>query len=344
MMEFSGSRCLVTGGAGFIGSNIVRTLLEQGADVTVIDDFSTGKPERLPDAPSLRIVQGDLATMPDLGSVVADCDVVFHLAAQVSVVRSLDATEEDALRNVMGSVRLFAACRDTRVRRIVYSSSCAIFGEPVRLPVDENHPQRPTSFYALSKLTAEKYGLLEAELSKLPVTCLRYFNVYGMPLQESDYAGVISIFISKLLAGEPLVIYGNGSQYRDFVYVQDVVQANLLAASNGATGGVYNIGTGVPTTILELAHILGELAGVRPEIRFKDWRAGEIRGSVADVKCAQAELGFTPTYDLRSGLEAVWRGALHAVPSPARQTPPEGTMAAGADADRAGDITAIDAR
>jgi UDP-glucose 4-epimerase len=307
MSDFSGSRCLVTGGAGFIGSNIVRALLAQDAHVTVVDDFSAGRREHLPESPSLRIVQGDLAVMADLRSLVAECDYVFHLAAQVSTVKSLEVTEDDARRNIMGSVRLFATCRNARIRRIVYSSSCAIFGEPVRLPIDEDHPQRPTSFYALSKLTAERYCLLEAALWKLPVACLRYFNVYGLPMQQSDYTGVISIFISKLLSDEPLAIYGDGSQFRDFVYVQDVVQANLLAASRGKIGGVYNIGTGVRTSILELAQMLADMAGFRPEIRFKDWRAGEIRESVADVRRARAELGFVPSYDLRRGLNEVWQ-------------------------------------
>jgi UDP-glucose 4-epimerase len=308
MPDPTSARCLVTGGAGFIGSNVVRALLAAGARVTVLDDFSTGKAEHLPASPDLEVVRADLANSPDLAAVVAEHEYVFHLAAQVSTMRSLDVTEDDARRNILGSVRLYSACRGTRIRRLVYSSSCAIFGEPERLPVDEEHPQRPASFYALSKQTAEKYALLEAALRGLPAVCLRYFNVYGLPIQQSDYTGVISIFSSRLLADQPLVVYGDGSQSRDFVYVDDVVQANLLAAERGRNGRAYNVGTGERTTILALAQALGELAGVRPRIVFQPWRPGELRASVADVTRAREELGYRPAYDLRRGLAELWRG------------------------------------
>ena len=169
-------------------------------------------------------------------------------------------------------------------------------------PIDEDHPVRPASFYALSKLTGERYARLAADLLSVPAVCLRYFNVYGLPMELNEYTGVISIFIRRLQEGQPLVIYGDGTQVRDFVYVDDVVQANLLAAIKGGAGAVYNIGTGRGTTIRELATILMELTERHTPIEHGDFRAGEVRRSTADTSRAQRELGFTPQFDMRDGL------------------------------------------
>lgn len=305
--EFLHSRCLVTGGAGFIGSNLTRALLAAGCDVTVVDDFSTGKREHLPISDRLTVVAGDLLTLPELPALVARSDYIFHFAAQVGNVRSLAETERDAATNVLGSVRLFCACRNTGVRRLVYSSSSATFGEARQLPIDEAHPQSPASFYALSKLTAERYACLAAELWGVPAVSLRYFNVFGLPMEESEYTGVISIFFHRLLNGEPLVIYGNGEQFRDFVHVGDVVQANLLAARHGRPGGVYNIGSGVPTSIRQLAEAMLEVTGRTAEIVYREPRAGEVRESLADISLARSELGYQPRFDLRRGLSEMWR-------------------------------------
>lgn len=305
--EFLPSRCLVTGGAGFIGSNLTRALLAAGCDVTVVDDFSTGKREHLPVSDRLTVVAGDLGSLPELPVLVARSDYVFHLAAQVGNVRSLDETERDAATNVLGSVRLLRACRDTAVRRLVYSSSSATFGEARRLPIDEAHPQSPASFYALSKLTAERYACLAAGLWGVPAVSLRYFNVFGLPMEESEYTGVISIFFHRLLSGEPLVIYGDGGQLRDFVHVGDVVQANLLAALRGRPGGVYNIGAGAPTTIRQLAETMIEITGRAAEVVYREPRAGEVRESLADISLARSELGYQPRFDLRRGLAEMWR-------------------------------------
>src|SRR5687767_10751023 len=223
---FLGRRCLVTGGAGFIGSNLTRALLGGGAQVTVVDNFATGRRENLPDHANLTLVKADVTTWPGLAAAAASSDHVFHLAAQVGNVKSITMTEEDAATNVLGSVRLLKSCRGTGVKRVVYSSSSAIFGEAERVPIGEDHPQRPASFYALSKMTGEKYALLAASLWEVPTVCLRYFNVYGTPMEDNEYTGVISIFANRLAAGEPLVIYGDGEQFRDFVSVRDVVQAN----------------------------------------------------------------------------------------------------------------------
>jgi UDP-glucose 4-epimerase len=297
---------LVTGGAGFIGSNLVRALIEGGSDVVVVDDFSTGLREHLPKSSRLTIVEADLADHAGLERLVRGCEYVFHLAAQVGVITSILDPVADAYANILGTVRLLAACRDSSVKKIVCSSSAAPFGEAKAERIDETHPQEPESFYALSKMSAERYAVLASSLLRLPTVCLRYFNVYGLPLSSSEYAGVISIFLDRLLKDEPLVIYGDGSQDRDFVYVADVVRANLLASRNGAAGAVYNIGTGTPTSILELAHLMSELANRTPRIDFRPFRPGEIRHSTAAIDRARADLGYEPAYDLRTGLGAMW--------------------------------------
>ncbi len=307
LQPFPAARCVVTGGAGFIGSNLTRALLAAGCEVTVVDDFSTGRREHLPDSERLTVIEGDLATLPGLAALVTGADYVFHLAAQVGNVRSLEETERDAATNVLGSVRLLTACRGTALRKLVYSSSSATFGEAKRLPIDEAHPQAPESFYALSKLAAERYAGLAAGLWGVPAVSLRYFNVFGLPMEESEYTGVISIFFNRLLAGEPLVIYGDGGAFRDFVHVGDVVQANLLAALHGRPGGVYNIGTGVTTNVRELAEAMLEITGGAAEIIYREARAGEVRESVADISLARRELGYEPRFDLRRGLSGMWR-------------------------------------
>jgi UDP-glucose 4-epimerase len=304
---FAPARCLVTGGAGFIGSNLTRALLAAGCEVTVVDDLSTGKREHLPAAPRLTLVAADLASWRGLPRLLARTDYVFHLAAQVGNVLSLTRTERDARTNVLGTVRLLAACRGTAVKKLVYSSSSATFGEAQRLPIDEDHPQQPASFYALSKLTAERYAGLAADLWGAPAVSLRYFNVYGLPMEDSEYTGVISIFFRRLQRGEDLIVYGDGGQVRDFVQVGDVVRANLLAALRGRAGGVYNIGTGVATTIAELARTMREVAGREVDVLTQPARAGEVRRSVADIGRARRELGYEPQIGLRQGLDEIWR-------------------------------------
>jgi len=301
---------LVTGGAGFIGSNLVRALLAEGTEVVVLDDLSTGVLSNLPRSPHLTVIEADLAEYADLPAVVGRCEVVYHLAAQVGTITSILDPVADARVNILGTIRLLAACRGSDVRKIVCSSSAAPYGEAQTDRIAEDHPQEPESFYALSKLSAERYAILAAQLLQLPTVCLRYFNVYGLPLSRSEYAGVISIFLERLQRDEPLVIYGDGSQSRDFVYVRDIVAANLLAARNGMPGMTYNIGTGTPTTVLELAETMSALAGRSPRIEFRPRRAGEIQRSTAAIERARVDLGYAPMYDLRAGLgeifEQVW--------------------------------------
>lgn len=303
---FRGSRCLVTGGAGFIGSNLTRALVNAGATVMVLDDLSTGRRSALPRSDAVVLIEADLATYDGLGDLLETCDFVFHLAAMVGNLKSIAQPEADARTNVLGSVRLYDACRGKGVRKVVYSSSSAMFGEPKHLPIDEDHPQRPESFYALSKMAGEHYALLADSLWDVPAVCLRYFNVYGTPMEYNEYAGVISIFFDRLGAGMNPTIYGDGTQYRDFVYVDDVVQANLRAAVLGPPGAVYNVGTGSKTTIEDLAETMIELTGAMAHIEYEDFRAGEVRESVANIERARQQLGYVPRYDLRTGLQAMW--------------------------------------
>jgi UDP-glucose 4-epimerase len=303
--SFAAARCLVTGGAGFIGSNLSRTLLEFGADVVVLDDFSTGRRDHLPEHPRLRVVENELSRCPNLEDFTNDVDYVFHMAAQVGNVKSIGAPVRDAETNVVGTVRLIEACRRAAIKRFVYSSSSAIFGEADCLPIEEDHPVNPLSFYALSKLTAEKYVRLAAALLSIPTVSLRYFNVYGTPMEDNEYTGVISIFLRRLQQRQPLVIYGDGTQVRDFVYVDDIVQANLRAACNGRTGAAYNIGTGRSTSVAELAELLIDLTSTSVPVQHADFRGAEVRRSTADISRAKSELGFSPVHSLREGLSRV---------------------------------------
>jgi nucleoside-diphosphate-sugar epimerase len=252
------------------------------------------------------VIEGDLARLPDLERYVDQCDDVFHLAAQVGTMKAMRDPVGDAYANVIGTLRLLEACRGTSVRKIVCATSAAAFGEAQTTPIFEDHPQRPESFYALSKMAAERYAILSATLLDLPTVCLRYFNVYGLPMAANEYAGVIVAFLERLRANEPLVIHGDGLQDRDFVYVKDVVAANLLAAVRGAPGAVYNIGTGTATTVLDLARLMCDMAGREPGIEFRPSRPGEVRHSVAGIERARAELGYEPAFDLRAGLGDLW--------------------------------------
>jgi UDP-glucose 4-epimerase len=250
-------------------------------------------------------VETDLTSSPTLRRLIGDCDYVFHLAAQVGNLRSIADPVGDARNNVLGTVCLLEAARGARISKLVYSASSAGFGEARVLPIDEDHLQRPASFYALSKAVGENYVSLAADLLGIPGVCLRYFNVYGLPLAVNEYSGVINIFFDRLRAGMPLTIYGDGSQLRDFVHVRDVVQANLLAALSPARGA-FNIGTGTGTSIHELANSMAVIVGTRPNIEFAPARAGEVQRSVAAIEKARAELGYEPAYDLRKGLADVW--------------------------------------
>jgi UDP-glucose 4-epimerase len=301
---------LVTGGAGFIGSHLVERLLGDGHAVRVLDDFSTGRRENLAFArpgDALEVIEGDIRDAGAVHAAMAGIDGVFHEAALVSVPRSVECPELSCAINAHGTALVFDAARTAGVRRVVYASSAAVYGETDMVPVPEHAPARPLSPYGLDKLYTEQLGALCHALYGLEAAPLRYFNVFG-PRQDpsSPYSGVISIFVARLLAGLPLTIYGDGRQSRDFVYVADVVDANVRAMFGAYAGPApLNVGRGERITISELAALLGEVLGVTPRVGQEPARAGEIRHSQADITAIRAALGYAPRWTVRAGLEAL---------------------------------------
>ena len=308
-MEVS-RRLLVTGGAGFIGSHLVERLLRDGHTVRVLDDFSSGKRENLafarPGDP-LEILDGDIRDPCVVAAAVRDVDGVFHQAALVSVPRSVEAPALSCDVNAHGTSRVLDAGRRAGVRRVVAASSAAVYGDMSDRPVSERTLPRPLSPYGVDKLYVEQLGTLYHALYGMETVSLRYFNVFG-PRQDSSspYSGVISIFVARLLAGEPVTVYGDGEQSRDFTFVADIVDANLRAMFGAYAGpAALNVGSGVPTTLNALARTLGQLVHVEPRIEYASPRVGDIRHSCADIAAIQAALGYVPRWRLRAGLEAL---------------------------------------
>jgi len=300
-------RAIVTGGAGFIGSNLVDALLERGDAVTVVDDLSTGRRENLDQAleRGARLCVLDIRDAAELAGVVEEsrAETIFHLAAQIDVRRSLADPAWDASINVEGTINVLEAGRVHGVGRIVNSSTGgAIYGEAETIPSDERTPPLPEAAYGQSKLSAEGYlGLYERLYGQSSVT-LRYGNVYGPRQDPLGEAGVIAIFCGLLEKGGEPTVFGDGRQTRDYVYVGDVVTANLAAAQAPVQGAI-NIGTGVETSVLELIEILREVAGVeRFEPQFAPARLGELPRSCLDVARARETLGWAPSVAIREGL------------------------------------------
>ena len=314
-------RVLVTGGAGFIGSHLVERLLFEGHVVRVLDDFSSGRRENLAFAkPSaaLEVIEGDIRDAPSVETAVAGVDGVFHEAALVSVPRSVENPELSCAVNAHGTVRIFDAARRARVRRVVFASSAAVYGDTATLPVTESEPVRPLSPYGLDKRYTEQLAVLHHALYGLETVPLRYFNVFG-PRQDpsSPYSGVISIFVSRLLAGAPITIHGDGEQTRDFVYVDDVVQANMRAMFAPYPGpSPFNVASGSRTTLNALAASLGEIIGVQPSIVRGPARAGDIRHSAANISAIRRALAYDPRWTTRAGLEALVASLRAAAPPP----------------------------
>ena len=303
-------RILVTGGAGFIGSHLVERLLVEGHDVRVLDDFSSGRRENLAFAKAgaaLEVIEGDLREPSRVEAAVAGVYGIFHEAALVSVPRSVEEPALSCDVNAHGTVRLFDAARHARVRRIVLASSAAVYGDTTTLPVTEKEPVRPLSPYGLDKLYTEQLAALHHALYGLEALPLRYFNVFG-PRQDpsSPYSGVISIFASRLMAGAPITMHGDGEQTRDFVYVEDIVQANMRAMFASYAGPTpLNVGGGGRTSLNALAAVLGEIVGTRPSITRGPVRPGDIRHSGGDITAIRRALAYEPQWTVRSGLEAL---------------------------------------
>ncbi|PIR20636.1 MAG: epimerase [Deltaproteobacteria bacterium CG11_big_fil_rev_8_21_14_0_20_47_16] len=302
---------LVTGGAGFIGSNLVRLLLSRGYAVRVLDNLTTGYQENLEGLQGVEFVKGDIMDAPLLQKMVQGTSVVFHMAAAVGNVRSLEDPHFDANINVMGTLNVLEAARKTNVRKIVFSSSAAIFGEPVEMPITEDHPVNPDSPYGVSKLAAEKYCLCYNRLYGMENVCLRYFNVYGQHQRYDAYGNVIPIFLTKLRRGEALTVYGDGEQTRDFINVKDIAMANLLSAETPGASGPINIGTGSAITVNTLTQLIQKL-GKDGTVAYKPARAGEVLHSRANISKAQSMLNFQPSVHLAEGLKihAEWLNTL----------------------------------
>lgn len=295
-------RALVTGGGGFIGSSLAALLLEAGHEVTVLDDFSSGYRENLAALPDVRVVEGDVRDAAAVERACAGAEVVFHTAASVGNARSLEDPVRDSEINVVGTLRVLQAARRAGSRRIVYSSSAAVCGEPRALPLREDHPVEPTSPYGVSKLAAEKHCLAYGAMHGMTCVCLRYFNVYGVNQRYDAYGSVIPIFTRRMIAGEPITVFGDGEQTRDFVNVRDVARANLLAGTGDAPAGVYNVGAGARISVNRLAALLQEAAGREAAVQHAPPRPGDLRDSLADVSAAKAAFGFAPSVAVEDGL------------------------------------------
>ena len=296
------SKALVTGGAGFIGSNVVRLLSESGYDVVVLDNLLSGYRKNLKPFPRIRFIEADVRDQSALKRALDGTELIFHLAASVGNLRSIEQPVEDSDINVSGTIRLLEAARSAAVKKIVCSSSAAIFGELRHLPIDEDHPTEPDSPYGVSKLAEEKMCLAYSRLYELDTVCLRYFNVYGVNQRYDAYGNVIPIFTRRLLQGEPLVIYGDGEQTRDFVNVEDVARANLLAAQAQGVSGVFNIASGVTTTINKLVEILRDVSDVAVTVRHQPPRKGEVRHSLANISAAAKAIGYDARVGIHDGL------------------------------------------
>ena len=298
-------RTLVTGGAGFIGSNLVDALVGRGDEVSVLDDLSAGYAENVNGA--ARLVEGDIADPEAVATAIEGCEVVFHHAAHRAVFRSVEHPLATDRANVAGTLTVLVAARDAGVRRVVSASSSSVYGGAEQLPTPETAPLNPRSPYAVSKLAGEHYCRVFSELFGLETVSLRYFNVYG-PRQRPDsmYAAVIPLFIDALRSGHRPEVHGDGRQSRDFSYIDDVVDANLRAASAPAdrcSGRAYNIAGGEAFDLLDLLSILGKIIDVVPEPTHTEPRPGDVRHTRADITTARDDLRFEPSTSFTDGLE-----------------------------------------
>lgn len=296
---------LVTGGAGFIGSNIVTELVARGQQVRVLDNFATGQRRNLAElTKDIEVVEGDIRSYHLVREAVKGVDFILHQAALPSVPRSVRDPITSNEVNVMGTLNVLQAAREAGVKRLVFASSSSVYGANPDLPKREAMCPAPLSPYAISKLAGEQYCLAFWRLYGFETVCLRYFNVFG-PRQDptSQYSAVIPKFITALFNNQELTIHGDGSQSRDFTFIANVVQANLAAClAPAAPGGVFNIACGKRYTLLELVQNLADIAGCQPQLRFTDPRPGDVAHSLADISRATEVLGYNPGVDWREGL------------------------------------------
>jgi len=300
------SKVIVTGGAGFIGSNLAEELARRGHQVVIIDNLSTGNPENIQpvlQAGPVDFIEGSITNLPLVQKALSGADYVFHQAAIPSVPRSIEDPEATDSVNITGTLNVLIAARDNAVKKLVFASSSSVYGDTPTLPKTEDMPPNPLSPYAVTKITGEYYCRVFTKIYELKTVCLRYFNVYG-PRQDpkSAYAAVIPLFISDVTAGKSPVIFGDGEQTRDFTFVKDVVDANIQAAESEVTG-VFNLGNSQRITINQLTKLIIDITkndSVKPV--YKDPRPGDIVHSLADTSKAKT-FGYNPRYSLEQGLK-----------------------------------------
>ncbi|MHA1593978.1 MAG: NAD-dependent epimerase/dehydratase family protein [Candidatus Baldrarchaeia archaeon] len=304
---------LVTGGAGFIGSHLVDTLVECGVHVIVLDNLFSGKIENIRhhiENGAIVFLRDDIRRFSNV-HVMRDVEAVIHLAAVVSVPLSVENPHLTNDINVGGTLNILELSRKCDVERFIFISSCAVYGEPETIPIPESHPLRPISPYGASKAAAEQYCYAYYRVYGMKTVTLRYFNVYGPRQDGGQYSGVISIFLRRLISRKPLEIFGDGMQTRDFVYVKDVVKATLLALRNASTsaGMTFNVGSGRETPILELARLMRRMISKSENVPIlhRPPRTGDIRRSCADIRRASEVLGFKPKYSLADGISEMAR-------------------------------------
>ena len=294
---------LVTGGAGFVGSNLVKHLVNLGNNVTVLDNLMSGYRSNLDPFPSVKFIEGDVRDQAAIEKVIKGVEVVFHLAASVGNKRSIDQPITDAEINVLGTLQVLEAARKAGVRKIVASSSAGIFGELKTMPIKEDHPIEPDTPYGSTKLCEEKLCLAYAKLYPIEAVCLRYFNVYGPNQRFDAYGNAIPIFVFRMLRNEPIQIYGDGEQTRDFVHVDDVVQANIKAGDSIGVSGAFNIGSGKNITINRLVEMITKNHPSPVRIEHGPERPGDVRDSLADITLAKQRINFIPSVPFESGID-----------------------------------------
>jgi nucleoside-diphosphate-sugar epimerase len=300
-------RVVVTGGAGFIGSHLAGELADKGYNVVILDDLSTGHLDNIKDLlkrNNVSFVNGSITDLPLLKEQFKDTQYVFHHAASISVPESTENPQLYNENNIAGTLNVLIAAKDNSVSKVIFASSCAVYGDTSELPITEANLPDPLSPYAITKLTGEYYCKIFANVYNLPTVCFRYFNVYG-PRQspESQYAAAIPKFIKKAINNESPIIYGDGEQTRDFVFIRDIVSANILAAQSNVCG-IYNVASGESVSINEVSDSIISLTGNKLEPVFENRRSGDIRDSAADITKA-AGFGYKPEWTIEKGLKII---------------------------------------
>lgn len=298
------NKALVTGGAGFIGSHITERIIQEGKEAVVLDNLNVGKQENIPK--QAVFIHGDIQDKEALRKAMEGVDVVFHNAAFVSIRGSFEKLRENLLNNDLGTLNVLEAARDSNVKKVIFASSMAVYGEPKEIPVTENHSLKPISPYGYSKVAGEYACKVFEENHGLKTISLRYFNTYGMKQTPSDYVGVTTTFIKNSLNNLPMKIFGNGSQTRDFVWVEDVAKANILAANSDISNESINIASGTEISINQLANLIKSKIG--GNIEYTQNVLGEISRIVADISKAKQLLNYSPVGNLREQITNIVNG------------------------------------